>query len=139
MQGWGYIPQMNPRRESIRSSRLPGLLWWEELRHFHGQHHIAIHFQLASHEGFHSICFAFYDGSPVSITDCKGDIRLFNPTRDKLTHAVDNLESPDSSFLSCNVPLQGFAHPPCCSWIKSAWHGFEKFSNSHCCNLLLTH
>lgn len=114
-------------------------LYREELRHFHGKHHVTIYLQLARHKGFHGILSAFCDGSPVGITDSKGDIRLFNPARDKVTHAVVDLECPYTGFFSCNIPLQDPGHIPGCRGIKSASQRFEKFAHSHCCHLLLTH
>src|SRR5207249_3987999 len=82
----------------------------EKLRYFHGEHHIACHFELARHKGFHGILFAFRDGNPGFPAGRKSGIRLFNSAGDKLTYAVDDLECPYSGFVPRNIPLDGFGY-----------------------------
>src|SRR5436309_943875 len=53
---------------SLKCNPHPCAVWlafhWEKLRHLHGEHHIACHFELAGHKSFHRILLALCNGSP---------------------------------------------------------------------------
>src|SRR6266566_5275079 len=122
-----------PTSATIKIELFP---WWEETLQLHGEHHIAIHFELACQKGVHAIQFAFGDGKPVFTTDGEGDIWLLNATRDNLALSIVDFEGPYSRLVSCNIPLEGFVHARCSRRIKNAGHLFEDLGNCHGCFLL---
>src|SRR6266704_1964452 len=107
---------------------------WKEIRYFHGKHHITSHFEFASHKGIHRIQFTFSNGKPILIADSESDIGLFNAARNNLALAIDDLESPFPSLISCDVPLKSFSHACCCRRIKYFWHCCETLGDCHSCS-----